>query len=93
MPISAPVTSDAIARHLATAKRLRPGARTTGLLEEMGDVLRTFGSARYGRSAPIDSAALDLALENGARLVRQLRFSQFLRRPPVRAVARLALRN
>jgi hypothetical protein len=75
--VSAATTPGAI----ATALDGRPsgGARARGAMSQLGDALKAFGRAAYGRqssepgSQTLDSAELDRALDDALEAVKRLR--------------------
>jgi hypothetical protein len=83
--LSAPTTPAGIAaggNHGA-----RAGARTRAALEDLADALRVLTAAGYGRSDHADPAALEAALDGGARAIRHLHRRS---RWPVRTLAAVA---
>jgi hypothetical protein len=52
-----------------------PPSRLAPALELIRDSLRVFDAARYKRDGALDSTALDVALDNGAREIRRLRYA------------------
>ncbi len=69
--VSAAASAEAVSRHLA-AHEARADARDASDLEAIGDSLRVFSVARYGRSQQIDAAALETALTRGEDAVNRL---------------------
>ena len=71
MAVSAPTGERAVARQLDTAAGKRPvrGIR----LDQIGESLRVFSTARYSRDETLDGAALDAALERAEQAVSRLR--------------------
>lgn len=71
--ISASTTAVAISGQLANGRARKSDPQTQALLEEIGESLRAFGAARYGRNGHCDAFALDTALDRGMSAIRRLR--------------------
>jgi len=69
--ISGAASAQAVSRHLAARETL-PDARDASDLEAIGDSLRVFSAARYGRSQQFDGAALETALTRGEDAINRL---------------------
>jgi hypothetical protein len=72
MAVSAAAGERAIDRHLTAAPGRAPAARRRRL-EQIGESLRVFSAARYGRNETLDTAALDAALDRAEQAVSRLR--------------------
>jgi hypothetical protein len=78
--VSAPTTPASIARDLSA----RNGFAGRRPLEQLQASLTTFNNAAYGRSADLDRAVLDTALDSGMDAVRRVRLGQFWPPPGLR---------
>jgi hypothetical protein len=69
--VSGAAGPETVSRHLG-AHDAHLDARDASDLEAIGDSLRVFSAARYGRSQPLDGAALETALARGEDAVTRL---------------------
>ena len=70
--MSAPTTAAAMAARL-TGDDEAPAANHPETLEDIAAPLHVFGPAYYGRGVPLDTEALDSALDRGMRALHRLR--------------------
>jgi hypothetical protein len=84
--VSAPTTPVAIARRIETGASAGAQARVN--LEQIGDALKAFSSATYGRSAEPDPSALNSELDSAVSAIRRLRVSSLWPMRTATAVAR-----
>ena len=64
-----------------------PSAQTQVILEELKESIRVFSTARYGRDARLDTAALDEAVDGALAAIRRLRVAKLW---PMRTAGALA---
>jgi hypothetical protein len=84
--VSAPTTPVAIANRIGNGPS--GGAQSRVNLEQIGDALKAFSSATYGRSAEPDPSTLNAELENAVSAIRRLRVSSLWPMRTAQAVAR-----
>lgn len=85
--LSARVTADMISRRLSERSRLPIEPRVRDALRTLGESLRVFSAARYGRPGELDPPTLQRALEEAASALREVQTASTW---PVRVRRRLA---
>lgn len=71
--VSNATTPETIARSMARTNGRPLNARTVAILKELETSLSVLSTARYGRSATLDSSRLNTAFENGIDALKRLR--------------------
>lgn len=84
--LSAPTTAMAVATRLQ--QQPPAGARARVNLEQIGDALKVFGAASYGRASEPDGSELTTALDNAVDAIRRVRVSSLWPMRTANAMAR-----
>ena len=84
--LSAPTTAMAVATRLQQEPPAGVQARVN--LEQIGDALKVFGAASYGRAPEPDGSALNTTLDNAVDAIRRLRVSALWPMRTANAMAR-----